>query len=148
MAKTKPIVKAATLDDEINSSIKALSDATGAASASIIKVMAEAKKLTTEIKRHVKKKSVLIKRNKTALAKLKKSSNAATNKAAATVTNALKETKVALDAARTNKTSASAELASLRLVQKRLKAYSKVMVTADKLLNAPKKKRRIVKKSK
>ncbi len=148
MARTKPIIKAETLDEVIHSSVKALSDATSTVNASIIKVTAEAKKLTTEIKRHVKKKGVLIKRNKTALAKLKKSPNAANNKAVDIVTNALKETKVALDNARTNKASASVELASLRLVQKRLKAYSKAMATADKALNAPIKKRRKVKKSK
>jgi hypothetical protein len=148
MEKAKPVAKAAALDGKINTSVDALSKANSEANAAVTKRSAEAKKLLAEVRRHLKKKTTLTKRSKTASAKLKKDANAANRKAVATITKELKTTQSALDKARTGKAVVLTELASLRIASKRLNAYSKAIASCDKALNKPAKKRRIAKKSK
>jgi len=142
MAKAKPVIKATALDKTINASTDSLTKACGNAATAVTKKSAEAKKLLAEVKRHLKKKTTLTKRNKTAAAKLKKDANAANKKAAATVAKELKSTKAALDKARTNKAVVLTELAALKSASKRLGAYTKAIAAADKVLNKPAKKRR------
>ncbi len=142
MAKAKPVVKAAALDQTINASIDSLTNACSNAATAVTKKTAEAKILTAEIKRHTKKKATLTKKSKTAATKLKKDTNAANKKAVAAVTKELKSTKAALDKARASKAVVSTELASLKAASKRLTAYTKAIAAADKVLNKPAKKRR------
>ncbi len=142
MAKEKPVVKAAALNKTISASIDSLTKACSDAVTAVAKKTAEAKKLTSEIKRHVKKKTTLTKKSKTAAAKLKKDTNTANKKAAATVVKELKSTKAALDKARASKAVVLTELASLTAASKRLTAYTKAIAVADKTLNRPAKKRR------
>ena len=142
MAKAKPVIKAAALDKTINASTESLTKVCGNAATAVTTKTAEAKKLLTEVKRHLKKKSTLTKRNKTAAAKLKKDANAANKKAVAAVAKELKATNAALDKARTSKAVVLTELAALKTASKRLTAYTKAIATADKALNKPAKKRR------
>ena len=142
MAKAKPVVKAAALDKTINASTDSLTKACGDAATAVTKKTAEAKKLLAEVKRHLKKKSTLTKRSKTAAAKLKKDTNAANKKAVAAVAKELKATKAALDKARASKTVVLTELAALKAASKRLTAYTKAIAAANKVLNKPAKKRR------
>jgi thiamine kinase-like enzyme len=148
MVKAKPVAKAVALDKKINTSVDALSKANSEANAAVTKRTAEAKKLLAEVKRHLKKKTTLTKRSKTASATLKKDANAANRKAGATITKELKTTQSALDKARTGKAVVLTELASLRIASKKLNAYSKAIASCDKALNKPAKKRRIARKSK
>ena len=146
MAKAKPVVKAAALDKTINASTEALTNACANADKSVKKVSAEVKKLRAECKRHMKKKSTLTKRSKTAQAKYKKSPDAAGKKAIATVTKELKVTESALAKARNTKAGLIVEWDALKVASKRLTAYTKAIATADKALNKPTKKRRKAKK--
>lgn len=148
MAKAKPVARAAVLDKKISTSVDALSKASSEANAAVTKRSAEAKKLLAEVRRHLKKKTTLTKRSKTASAKLKKDANAANRKAVATITKELKTTQSALDKARTGKAVVLTELASLRIASKRLNDYLKAIASCDKALNKPAKKRRKAKKSK
>ena len=90
----------------------------------------------------------LTKRNTTASAKLKKEASATNKKAVAAVVKELKATNAALTKVRTSKAAVLTELASLKSSSKRLNAYTKAIAAADKVLNKPVKKRRIVKKLK
>ena len=146
MAQAKPVVKAVALDKIINASVESLSKATSAANLAVTAKSAEAKKLTAEDRRHTKKKGILTRRNKLVAAKLKKSPDAANKKTVATVAKELKMTTAVLDKARASKAVVAAELSALKVAQKRLTAYSKAIATVDKALNAPKKKRKVVKK--
>lgn len=146
MAKAKPVVKAAALDKTINASIDSLTKACGSAETAVTIKSAEAKKLLAEVKRHLKKKTTLTKRSKTAGAKLKKEANAANKKAVAAVTKELNATKAALDKSRASKAVVLTELASVKTAAKRLTTYTKAIAAADKVLNKPAKKRRAKKK--
>ena len=146
MAKAKPVVKAAALDKTINASIDSLTKACGNAETAVTIKSAEAKKLLAEVRRHLKKKTTLTKRSKTAGAKLKKEANAANKKAVAAVTKELNATKAALDKSRASKAVVLTELASLKAAAKRLTTYTKAIAAADKVLNKPAKKRRAKKK--
>lgn len=148
MEKAKPVAKAAELGKKISNSVDALSKANSEANAAVTKRTAEAKKLLAEVRRHLKKKTTLTKRSKTASAKLKKDANAANRNAVATITKELKTTQSALDKARTGKAVVLTELASLRIASKRLNSYSKAIASCDKALNKPAKKRRIARKPK
>jgi len=145
MAKAKPVVKAVALDKTINASVESLSKATSAANLAVTAKSAEAKKLTAEVRRHTKKKGILTRRNKLVTAKLKKSPDAENKKTVATVAKELKMTAVVLDKARASKAVVAEELSALKAAQKRLIAYSKAITIVDKALNAPKKKRKVVK---
>lgn len=142
MAKAKPVVKAAALDETINASTESLTKACDNAEIAVTKKTAEAKKLLTEVKRHLKKKATLTKRSKTVAAKLKKDTNAANKKSVAAVAKESKATKAALDKTRASKAVVLTELASLKSASKRLTAYTKAIAAADKVLNKPAKKRR------
>lgn len=146
MAKAKPVVKAAALDKTINASIDSLTKACGNAETAVTIKSAEAKKLLAEVRRHLKKKTTLTKRCKTAGAKLKKEANAANKKAVAVVTKELNATKAALDKSRASKAVVLTELASLKAAAKRLTTYAKAIAAADKVLKKPAKKRRAKKK--
>ena len=148
MVKAKPVVNAAALDKTINTSVEALTQATSAANDAVVKKSAEAKKMLAEINRHLKKKATLTKRNKTASAKLKKEANATNKSAVAAVVKELTATNAALTKVRTSKAAVLTELVSLRSSSKRLNAYTKAITAADKIINKPAKKRRIVKKLK
>jgi len=148
MVKAKPVVNAAALDKTINTSVEALTQATSAANDAVVKKSAEAKKMLAEINRHLKKKATLTKRNKTASAKLKKEANATNKSAVAAVVKELTATNAALTKVRTSKAAVLTELALLRSSSKRLNAYTKAITAADKIINKPAKKRRIVKKLK
>lgn len=147
MAKAKPVIKAAALDKTISTATESLNKACGEANTAVTVKALEAKKLTAEVKRLTKKKSVLIKRSKTAATKLKKDANAINKKAMLTVTKEKKVTQSALDKARTSKAVASTELAALKAASKRLTAYTKSISAIEKVLNKPAKKR-IKKKTK
>ena len=148
MAKTKPVVKAAALDKAVNATVDVMSTAATAANSAVIKVAAEVKKLTVEVKRQTKKKGVLAKRNVAAKAKLKKVADATNKKLVSTVGKELKSVTSAQSKARVSKAIVATELASLKVAQKRLNAYSKAIAAADKVLNKPVKKRAKTKKSK
>ena len=66
MARAKPVVKATALEIIINASTDSLTKACTNAVTAVTKKIAEAKKLTAEIKRHARKKATLTKRSKTA----------------------------------------------------------------------------------
>lgn len=147
MAKAKPVVKAVALDRTINAATDSLTKARGNAETAVTKKSAEAKKLLAEVRRHLKKKTTLTKRSKTAAAKLKKDTNAANKKAVAAVAKELKATKTSLEKARANKATVLTELAALKAASKRLTAYTKAIAAADKVLNKPAKKKRSKKKA-
>jgi hypothetical protein len=104
--------------------------------------MAEAKKISTDISRQLKKKAVLTKRSKAAVTKHKKSPGAANKKSMDTVAKELKLTQEALANARASKTAVLEELATLRSTAKRVNAYTKAISATDKVLNKPVKKRK------
>ena len=141
MVKAKPVVKAAAIDKTINASTETLTKACGNAETAVTNKSAEAKKLLTEVKRHLKKKVTITKRSKAAAAKLKKDTNAANKKAVAAVAKELNATKAVLDKTRASKAVVLTELASLKSASKRLTAYTKAIAAADKVLNKPAKKR-------
>ena len=68
MAKAKPVIKAAALSKTLDAHAESLSKASSHASIAVTKKTAEAKKLTTDVKRHTKKKATLAKRVKTSAA--------------------------------------------------------------------------------
>jgi chromosome segregation ATPase len=148
MAKAKPVIKAAALSKTLDTHADSLHTASSHAATAVTAKTAEAKKLTTDVKRHTKKKATLYKRIKTATARLRKDASAANKKAAATVTKEYNAIKAALDKSRAHKALVAAELTALKAASKRLNAYTKAVAAADKVLNKPvKKKRKAIKKS-
>ncbi len=146
MATAKPVISAADLDKTINTSTEALSKACGAANTAVTKKIAEAKKISTNISRLLKKKATLTKRSKAAVTRHKKSPIAANKKSMDTVAKELKLTQEALGNARAGKIVVLEELSTLRSTAKRVNAYTKAISAADKVLNKPVRKRRVIKK--
>ncbi len=113
-----------------------------------VKKVTENNILQIEIRRHLKKKTILTKRSKAAVTKYKKSPDAASKKSIDAIAKELNLIQVALKKARASKVLVLAELVALRAATKRLSAYTRAITAADKVLNKPVvKKKRSTKKA-
>ena len=101
----------------------------------------QAKSYLAEAKRLGKKRTTLLKRKKSAAARLKKTTNADNRKAHKAIEKELTAVKKAIAKLTPVKSAHAIELASLKTTQKRINAYTGVLDKADKLLNKPKKKK-------
>ncbi len=142
MAKAKkPIAKSAAVEKLLASAIEKLTDAQSKSEKAVAVRTKDAKKFTTAVKRLAKRKATLTKRKRAAAQRAKKDSSADNRKALRTVIKDLATATRELAKARQIKAANSEELTPLKAVQKRLKAYSKGIAQADKVLNKPKKKK-------
>ena len=146
-AKKSPVAKSAVVEKSIVSSLETLAKVCKDAERAVTVRAAEVKKLMLQMKRLSKRKVVLSKRKKTLAEKNKKAP-------AADLKKQLRETEKELNAAKkdyaklkVSKQAASEELANLRAHLKRVTAYMKVIKSADKALEKPKKKKRVVRKA-
>ncbi len=138
----KTVVKSASLEKVIDTSLAALNAASENAMKAVEALSKTAKTLGAEGKRLSKKRATLTKRKKATTAKLKKTGDAATRKLLKTTTaelNSVKKLAAKSSAARSSNTE---ELRGLKAQTKRAKAYASVLAKADKVLNKPVKTRR------
>ncbi|NOG61362.1 MAG: hypothetical protein HND53_12735 [Proteobacteria bacterium] len=139
-AAKKTVKKNAALVKATDTSLANLEAAAADAAKALAAATKKSKQSSAEGKRLSKKRVALIKRNKTAAEKAKKNPIAENKKALAAVAKEL--TAVRKEAAKNKIVRAAdyAELSGLRMTNRRLAAYGKVLATADKVLNKPKKK--------
>jgi len=142
MAKAKRIVKSHAVEKAVNSAMSTLSNAGVECSKSITAATKQAKSYLAEAKRLGKKRVMLLKRKKSAAARLKKTANAVNRKAHKAVEKELAAVKKAIAKLTPVKSAHAIELSSLKASLKRITAYTGVLGKADKLLNKPKKKKR------
>ncbi len=146
-AKKSPVAKSAVVEKSIVSSLETLAKVCKDVDRAVTVRAGEVKKLMLQMKRLSRKKAVLQKRKKSLTVKIKKAPTAELKKT-------LRETEKELNAAKKeyaklklSRQTAATELANLRTHLKRVTAYMKVIKSADKALDKPKKKRKAVKKA-
>ena len=100
------------------------------------------KKLTNEAKRLSKKRAVLTKKKKNAAVRVKKSPIAANKKALKAVEKEMATVIKDVNKITAEKTLVLEELNNLKSIAKRATTYAKVVISADKILNKPKPKKK------
>jgi len=138
----KKIIKNAALAKVIDSSLSNLEAATANGAKALAVATKNSKQSSAEGKRLSKKRITLIKRRKTASAKVKKDPIAANKKALNAVDKELAAIRKAAAKNKLVRVANFEELSGLRVSCRRLSAYSKAIAAADKALNKPKKKTR------
>jgi len=138
----KTVVKSASLEKVIETSLAALNAANGSGEKAVAALTKNAKTLSAEGKRLSKKRATLTKRKKATSAKLKKTNDAATRKLLKATTAELNSVKKVAAKSSASRSANSAELKGLKAQAKRARAYISVLEKADKVLNKPAKKRR------
>ncbi len=143
MAVTKKtVIKNAALVKVIDTSLANLEAATANGAKALALATKNSKQSSTEARRLSKKRVTLIKRRKTAAAKAQKDPIAANKKALNAVDKELAAIRKAAAKNKVVKAARFEELSGLRVSCRRLSAYSKAVIAADKVLNKPKKKTR------
>ena len=140
-AKKKAVVKSAAIAKTLDSALAGLDAICDGGGKALDISTKEAKKLATSSKRLGKKRMTLSKRKKTAAAKLKKDATADNRKALSTVTKELAMVTREIAKVKKEKDANNAELSGLRDTVKRAKAYMKGVMSADRVLNKPKKRK-------
>ncbi|VAW76190.1 hypothetical protein MNBD_GAMMA12-1852 [hydrothermal vent metagenome] len=135
------LVKSASLEKSIDSSLAALTAANDDGDKAIAALSKIAKTLGAESKRYSKKGSTLSRRKKTLSAKFKKTADAATKKMIATTDKEIAAVKKLAAKCSAAKSENSEELKGLKANTKRSKAYLSVLTKVDRILNKPKKKK-------
>mgnify|MGYP003624287049 CR=1 FL=1 len=138
----KKIIKNAALAKVIDSSLTNLEAATANGAKALALATKNSKQSAAEGKRLSKKRVTLIKRRKTASAKVQKDPIAANKKALSAVDKELAAIRKAAAKNKIVKAANFEELSGLRVSCRRLSAYNKAITAADKVLNKPKKKTR------
>ena len=140
-AKPNNITSAAAIKT-VESAFTSILNVADAAGKALNSTSNDNKKLLNEAKRLSKKRAILMRKKKTATARVKKDASAINKKALKQIEKDLST--VQKDAAKVTakKTIVSGELATLKTALKRATAYQKALATADKVLNKPAKKRR------
>ncbi len=148
MAKAvkKSIINSNAVEKTTDTSLSNLTKVCNDAVAAVEVKTKEAKKLATEIKRFSKKRAALMKRKKTATAKLKKDGGAESRKALKAVEKDIAQITKELNKLKPAKASVSEELVALKAGCKRVTAYVSAIEKADNILNKPVKKRKKAKK--
>lgn len=141
-AKTKAVVKGASIGKIVASSIESLMSVNDECVKALDSRSKEAKKNTAESKKLAKKRVTLVKRKKTAAAKLKNDPSAANKKAVKDVEKELAEVVKLSAKLKPAKQTNAEELAELKASAKALSAYVKAIAKVDKVLNKPKKKQK------
>jgi len=147
MAKAKKLVKASALANLVCSATENLATAVNDGMAADNSLSRDKKKLVAEKRRLAKKRTVLTKKKTAASARLKKTPNAETRKAVATITKELAAIKKTGDQTRAVASANAEELKAVKATLKQATAYLAVIEKADKILNKPKKKRRTKKRA-
>lgn len=142
MSKAKRIVKNDVVEKAVNTAMSTLSNAGVECSKSLAAATKLAKTYLADAKRLGKKRATLLKRKKSAAARLKKTANAINRKAHKAVVKELNSIKQAISKLTPLKSAHAIELASLKASLKRIATYTSVLDKADKVLNKPKKKTR------
>ena len=136
----KPVIKNAALVKMIDTSLTNLEAATVNGVKALALATKNSKQLSAEGRRLSKKRVTLIKRRKTAAAKVKKDPVAANRNALKAVDKDLVAIRKHAAKNKIVKAAGLEELSGLRVSCRQLVAYSKALTTADKVLNKPKKK--------
>ncbi len=136
----KSVVKSASLEKTIESSLAALNAANDDGDKAVTALSKIAKTLSAESKRYSKKQSTLSRRKKTLASKFKKNGDAATKKMLATTEKEIATLKKLATKCTAAKSANSEELKGLKANTKRSKAYISVLTKVDRILNKPKKK--------
>ncbi len=140
--KKKPVIKNAALAKVIDTSLANLEAATANGAKALALATKKSKQSSAEGKRLSKKRVALIKRSKTAAAKVKKDPVAANNNALKTVVKELAAIRKEVAKNKIVRVANFEELSGLRVNCRRLATYGKALTAADKVLNKPKKKTR------
>jgi len=149
--KKKKTVKKKVITSEralktIDAAITDLTEMVSLTAQAVIEKSTEKKRLLTSAKRLAKKRATLARKIKTAAGKFKKEATAANKKIVALLKKEHASLKKELLKLTARKSQSAKELAALKLSSKRASAYKKAISASDKVLNKPKKKRRVAKK--
>ena len=140
MAKTKrAIAKSAAVTKNIDTALATLGAALAASDGAVAKRSKDGKGLAATTKRLSKKRTVLTKRKKVSAKRAKTAPSGESRKALKAVVKELASTKVQLTKAKAEKSANAAELAALKIAQRRASAYGKAIAQAEKSLNKPSK---------
>ncbi len=142
------LVKSASLEKSIDSSLAALTAANDDGDKAIAALSKIAKTLGAESKRYSKKRATLSRRRNTLAAKFKKSSDAESKKMLVATDKEIAAVKKLADKCTAAKSANSEELKGLKANTKRSKAYLSVLTKVDRILNKPKKKKAPKKRAK
>ncbi len=142
------LVKSASLEKSIDSSLAALTAANDDGDKAITALSKIAKTLGAESKRYSKKSATLSRRKKTLATKFKKSGDAATKKMLAATDKEIAAIKKLATKCADAKSANTEELKGLKANTKRSKAYLSVLTKVDRILNKPKKKKASKKRAK
>lgn len=135
MAKAKKtLAKSSFVDKNIEVALEKLAVASAAVDSAVAVRARDAKKLAVLVKRLTKRKTTLSKRKRLAAARLKKAPSVDTRKALRVVTKELATTIKEQTKAKAAKAANGAELAALRLGQKRATGYRKGIAAVDRAL--------------
>ena len=141
-ARKKPVLKLVALEKTITTSVEALKSACDSGSSAVAVITKEKARLLAESKRLGKKKATLLKKKRSASTKLKKAPSADLRKTLKAVEKELGVVTKTLEKTNSEKASIAEELSGLKENLKRATAYMKGVVSADKTLNKPARKRR------
>jgi len=146
VANKKTITSASALKT-IDGAITNLTAVVSSTASAIAELSKEKKTLLTAAKRLARKRATLVRKKKVAASKLKKDATAANKKLVDGLTKEIATIKKEALKVAAHKSRITEELAALKVSSKRVVAYAKAISAADKMLNKPKKKRRLSKKT-
>lgn len=143
----KKIITSTSSLKSVDAAIASVTDMAAATAAAVATVGKENSKLLAQAKRLGKKRASLMKKKKTAANRLKKDPSADNRKAASAIDKELVTVRREATKVAAQKSKVGEELKALKSVSRRAAAYSKAITQADKVLNKPKKKRRVRRKA-
>lgn len=138
--KSVKVIKSAASLKAVDSAVASLADMATATTKAVAAVGKENKKLLTEAKRLNKKRATLMRKKKSAKAKLTREPNATNKKAVTALDKEIAANRKDAAKVAAQKTGVSAELTALKTASKRAVSYTKAVISTDKVLNKPKKK--------
>jgi hypothetical protein len=135
MAKAKKtLAKSSFVETTLDTALEKLAVAEAAVDKSVSARAGDAKKLTATVKRLTKRKAALVKRKKLAADRVRKAPSGETRQALKVVVKDLAATSKELTKLRVVKAENAAELALLKVAQRRTKAFSKGIAQVERAL--------------
>jgi hypothetical protein len=132
--RTRSVAKSATVERDLETSLEKLATACKAGNVAVASLTRAAKQLTTTTRRLGRKRAALIKRKRLAAKRAKTSPSGETRRALRTMVKELTATRSQLEKTRAVKAANAAELAALKVAQRRANVYAKAIARADRAL--------------
>lgn len=147
-SKKKPVTKNSAIAGSVETSVSSLETALDKVNKAVSANAKESKKLLSESRRLKKRRTSLMSKKKRAVAADKKNSSATSRKAVKATKSELTATNKVLVKTTAARQAVTEELSGLKDSQKKLSAYVKGIMAADRKLAKPKKKTRKAKRAK